>query len=43
MKWTEFRCGICEEFFILDHLAFTYMVDDRREGVCGFCAAGQEC
>ena len=40
MKWIEFVCGMCHETFILDHLAFTYMVDDKREGVCGFCAEG---
>jgi len=34
----EFRCGICEQWLLLDHLAFTYDIDEGKEGVCGFCA-----
>ena len=33
-----FRCAMCLEWLLLDHLAFTFDVDEGKEGVCGFCA-----
>lgn len=43
----EFRCAMCHDWLLLDHLAFTFMVSDEgepieREGVCGWCAAGED-
>lgn len=34
----EFYCHMCCEFRFIIDLAFTYMVDDNVEAVCGFCA-----
>ncbi len=40
-----FRCAMCHEWLLFDHLAFTFVITEdpiEREGVCGFCAAGAE-
>ncbi len=42
----NFRCAMCHEWLLFDHLAFTFVVNEdpiEREGVCGFCVASQEC
>ena len=38
----EFKCAICHEYFLKDHCAFTFPVEDYYEGVCGWCALGEE-
>jgi hypothetical protein len=43
MAMIEFKCAMCHEYFLIDHCAFTFEVeDDMHEGVCGWCALGEE-
>ena len=34
----EFYCHMCQEHRFVIDLAFTYEVNGKKEGVCGFCA-----
>lgn len=38
----EFRCAMCFEMLLMDHLAFVIELEDMKEGVCGFCADGDD-